>query len=134
MSKIVFVVFAVALVALATGFAVSSGRKPTGELPNLTGTWASWRSSFRITNASGHYEIDVTSPDGFLGGRYSGVARAAALEVAGPISALCGEIRYVKDGDKLEFCGEEFERTAQREKSAAPPGSSTGAEMRDRRS
>ena len=41
MSKIVFVSFAVAVVVLAAVFAISSARKPTGGLPDLTGSGAS---------------------------------------------------------------------------------------------
>jgi len=121
MNKIVFVLCA--LVALATVLAVSNARKPTDDLPDLTGSWASWRSSMRIARESGHYDIDVANPNGFLGGKYSGVVRAGTLEVAGPLAALCGEIRYVRQGDKLEYCGEEFAR-ASREDAMAPAVSS----------
>jgi hypothetical protein len=110
MGKTRLVLGAVALVALATSFAVFSGLKHTSELPDLTGTWKSWRSSFRISKGFGRYDVEVANPDGFLAGTYSGVPRAGAIEMTGPLSALCGEMKYVKDADKLEFCGEEFQR------------------------
>jgi hypothetical protein len=79
-------------------------------IPDLAGDWKSWRSTFRIARESDAYRIVVDNPNGFLGGTYIGTPHGSAVAVTGPLSALCREIRYVKDGDKLQFCGEEFER------------------------
>lgn len=116
--KTILVLVVVAVVTIASVAAIFGRTPRSAGVPNLEGDWSSWRSSFRIRKAEGRYTIDVTSPDGFLGGRYVGDAHDGAIHVKGPLSALCGQIRYVKEGDKLEFCGEEFERRG----SMAPGG------------
>ncbi len=95
-------------VAIAVGYAVR--RHDASAIPDLAGDWKSWRSAFRISHEGDAYKIVVDNPNGFLGGIYVGRPRGSAVAVTGPLSALCGEIQYVKDGDKLQFCGEEFER------------------------
>jgi hypothetical protein len=106
----VFAALALALVAIATVFAAFDRVPPRDALPNLSGEWKSWRSSFLITPRPGGYQIEVTNPDGFLGGVYIGEPKSDVLVVTGPMSSLCGEIRYIKDNDALEFCGESFQR------------------------
>ncbi len=100
------------LIVLAAAFAVGYAvrRHDASAIPDLAGDWKSWRSAFRISHEGDAYKIVVDNPNGFLGGIYVGRPRGSAVAVTGPLSALCGEIQYVKDGDKLQFCGEEFER------------------------
>jgi len=95
-------------VAIAVGYAVR--KHDASAIPDLAGDWKSWRSAFRISHDGDTYRIVVDDPNGFLGGTYIGKPRGGTVAVTGPLSALCGEIQYVKDGDKLQFCGEEFER------------------------
>jgi hypothetical protein len=95
-------------VAIAVGYAVR--KHDANAMPDLAGDWKSWRSAFRISHAGDAYRIVVDNPNGFLGGTYVGRPRGSVVAVSGPLSALCREIQYVKDGDKLQFCGEEFER------------------------
>jgi hypothetical protein len=76
--------------------------------PDLTGTWKSWRSDFRISKQGDLYTIVVNNPGGLLGGTYSGRFRNDAIQVSGPLAPLCGEISYSAETHKLEFCGEEF--------------------------
>jgi hypothetical protein len=93
-------------------------------IPDLSGGWKSWRSELRIARDGGTYRIAVTNPSGFLGGTYFGRPYDAVLAVSGPLAPLCSEMRYVKDGDKLQFCGEEFarvDRIARPVASAPPP-------------
>jgi hypothetical protein len=92
-------------------------------LPNLAGEWKSWRSAFRISREGDGYSIVVDNPSGFLGGVYAGKVRGDVVAVTGPLAPLCREIRYVKEGDKLQFCGEEFERVGR--EAAASDGSIT---------
>jgi hypothetical protein len=76
----------------------------------LTGEWKSWRSEFRISRADYGYRIVVNSPDGFLGGVYTGRLQHGALELEGPLAPLCGRMLYSRQDDALEFCGEQFQR------------------------
>jgi hypothetical protein len=99
-----------AAAAIAVGWAFFAHR--AASLPDLDGQWKSWRSELRIARDGGPYAIVVDNPTGFLGGVYSGEPRDGALALSGPLAALCRDMRYVKDGDKLQFCGEEFERVA----------------------
>lgn len=99
-----FVLAAFALVALTR----LRGHAST---PELAGRWKSWRSEFRISKQGDQYVIVVSNPAGLLGGTYSGRFRDGALRLTGPLAPLCGEISYSRESDKLEFCGEEFERS-----------------------
>jgi hypothetical protein len=78
--------------------------------PDLTGQWKSWRSDFRIASRDDGLDIEIHNPDGFLGGAYAGHLKRDVVTLTGPLSPLCGEMTYVRDADKLEFCGEEFQR------------------------
>ena len=78
--------------------------------PDLDGEWKSWRSEFRISRGDKGYTIVVNNPDGFLGGVYTGRLRRNVLKVEGPLAPLCSQIVYSSEDDKLEFCGEQFER------------------------
>jgi len=78
--------------------------------PDLTGHWQSWRSKLQISRRAELFMIEVSNPNGLLGGEYRGRLRGDAIHVAGPLAPLCPEIKYVPDTHKLEFCGEEFER------------------------
>jgi hypothetical protein len=109
----VFSALALALVAIATAFAAFDRGAPSDSLPDISGEWKSWRSTFRIAREPGGYRIEVTNPDGFLGGVYIGKPKGDVVVVSGPMSALCGEVRYAKDDDALEFCGEAFLRGPQ---------------------
>lgn len=120
--RIVLVAIAGVLLAFAAGIAMLSQSRRTADLPDVTGTWQSWRSHCRISKRSETYEIEVANPNGFLGGRYLGVPHGGNLQVTGPLSALCGEMTYVRDADKLEFCGEEFERVRSEETNAGAVG------------
>jgi hypothetical protein len=109
----VFAALALAIVAIATAFAAFDREPRRDLLPNISGEWKSWRSAFVITPKPGGYRIEVTNPDGFLGGIYIGEPRGDVVVVTGPLSALCGEIRYARDDNALEFCGESFQRGPQ---------------------
>jgi len=76
----------------------------------LTGQWKSWRSVLQISREGDRFRIAVENPNGLLGGTYQGEFQDGAIHVRGPLAPLCGEIRYVNDTRKLEFCGEEFVR------------------------
>ena len=78
--------------------------------PALAGEWKSWRSQFRIARQDGTYRISISNPNGFLGGEYTAKLDRDALDMSGPLAALCPRMQYVRDGDKLQFCGEEFDR------------------------
>jgi hypothetical protein len=78
--------------------------------PNLTGRWTSWRSELQISQDGDLLKIIINNPNGLLGGTYTGEFLHSAIHVSGPLAPLCGEIRYVRDTQKLEFCGEEFVR------------------------
>ena len=80
-------------------------------VPDLSGRWKSWRSELQISRKADVFTITVSNPSGLLGGQYSGSFRNGAIHVTGPLAPLCGSIDYVRDTHKLEFCGEEFERT-----------------------
>ncbi len=108
-----FAALALVLVAIATTVAAFDHGPPSDSLPNVGGEWKSWRSTFLITPESGGYRIEVSNPDGFLGGIYKGEVKGGVIVVTGPMAALCGEIRYAKDDDALEFCGEAFQRGPQ---------------------
>lgn len=82
----------------------------SSNVPPLTGHWKSWRSDMAISRHADLFTINVDNPRGLLGGRYTGHFRNDAIHVAGPLAPLCGEIKYVREARKLEFCGEEFER------------------------
>lgn len=107
MKRSVAIAGVVLVVALAA--VVASRMRGTAAIPDLAGDWKSWRSEFRVSRDGDRYRIVVTNPDGFLGGTYFGTPHGSVLVVAGPLAALCGRIEYVKEGDKLQFCGEEFE-------------------------
>jgi hypothetical protein len=109
---------ALLVVAIVVGYAVRV--HDASAIPDLAGEWKSWRSAFRISHEGDAYRIVVDNPNGFLGGTYTGKPHGAAVAVTGPLSALCSEIRYVKDGNKLQFCGEEFERVRATPVSDAP--------------
>jgi len=100
----------VAAAAMAAGWALVVHQRTS--LPDLSGHWKSWRSELQIARDGRAYSIVVDNPTGFLGGVYSGEAHRGTLALSGPLAALCREMKYVKDGDKLQFCGEEFERAA----------------------
>jgi len=82
-----------------------------GNAIDMSGNWKSWRSQMHIERATGGYAIDIDNPDGFLGGRYVGTPSGNVVKVQGPLSALCGRMAYSPEDDKLEFCGEQFERS-----------------------
>ncbi|HSC22388.1 MAG TPA: hypothetical protein VLG08_01635 [Casimicrobiaceae bacterium] len=108
MKRRIAVASLVAAAAVAVGWSLVVHRRAS--LPDLSGRWKSWRSELRIGRDGDAYAIVVDNPTGFLGGVYSGEPRGATLALTGPLAALCREMKYVKDGDKLQFCGEEFER------------------------
>ena len=108
MKKAIAIAPIVLAVAIAVGYAMH--KRDASAVPDLAGEWKSWRSAFRISHDGDAYKIVVDNPNGFLGGIYVGRPRGSIVAVTGPLSALCREIQYVKDGDKLQFCGEEFER------------------------
>lgn len=78
----------------------------------LAGDWKSWRTELHIARSEQGYAVRVVSPDGFLGGKYIGNLSGRVLTVRGPMSALCQTMAYSSEDDRLEFCGEQFERTA----------------------
>jgi len=78
--------------------------------PDLAGHWKSARSEFLIAKEGDGYAIVVTNPNGMLGGVYKGPYRDGAIRVSGPLAPICPEIKYVRDNDRLLFCGEEFVR------------------------
>lgn len=78
--------------------------------PDLSGQWKSWRSQLQISRKAELFTIEVSNPNGLLGGEYRGKLRGDAIHVTGPLAPLCPEIKYVSDTHKLEFCGEEFDR------------------------
>ncbi|MFZ0009965.1 MAG: hypothetical protein WAK94_17150 [Steroidobacteraceae bacterium] len=57
------------------------------------------------------FRIDISNPNGLLGGTYSGKFRDDAIHVTGPLAPLCGAMVYATDTHKLDFCGEEFARS-----------------------
>jgi hypothetical protein len=79
------------------------------QIPNIVGDWRSWRSDMHITQDGDSYRMAIVNPNGFLGGNYSGQLHRDVITVSGPLSTLCKRMQYVRDDDKLEFCGEEFE-------------------------
>jgi hypothetical protein len=80
------------------------------DAPNLIGRWKSWHSEMQISRDGDFLAITINNPNGLLGGNYSGKFLDGAIHVSGPLAPLCGEIRFFRDPQKLEFCGEEFER------------------------
>src|ERR1700728_1502286 len=80
------------------------------DAPNLMGRWKSWRSEMQISRDGDFFAITINNPNGLLGGNYSGKFLDGAIHVSGPLAPLCGEIRVFRNAQKLEFCGEEFER------------------------
>jgi hypothetical protein len=100
----------VVVFVLAIIVAVGWFRKHAGT-PSLAGGWKSWRSELRISSGDDGYRIVVSNPDGFLGGVYTGRLRHDALELDGPLAALCGRMLYSREDDALEFCGEQFQRS-----------------------
>ena len=108
MTRRIAAVVLLAAGAIAIGWALVFHQRPS--LPDLAGDWQSWRSTLRISHDGGGYAIVVDNPTGFLGGVYAGKPRDGGVTLEGPLAELCREMRYVKDGDKLQFCGEEFER------------------------
>ena len=80
------------------------------DAPNLIGRWKSWRSEMQISRDGDFLAITIDNPNGLLGGNYKGKFLDGAIHVSGPLAPLCGEIRFSRDTQKLEFCGEEFER------------------------
>jgi len=103
-----------ATVVLAAVAAITIMRPADHSRPELTGEWKSWRSDLRITLDGKRYRIEVDSPNGFLGGVYLGELNRDVIHVTGPLSPLCGEMRYQTESQKLEFCGEEFDRVPHR--------------------
>jgi hypothetical protein len=101
---VVTVAVALAAVAWVARLATSS------RAPPLTGQWKSWRSELQISRKAELFTIEVSNPNGLLGGEYRGKLRGDAIHVTGPLAPLCPEIKYVSNTHKLEFCGEEFER------------------------
>jgi hypothetical protein len=83
---------------------------PSHAVPNLAGHWQSWRSEMQISQNGDLFRIDISNPNGLLGGTYSGKFRDDAIHVTGPLAPLCGEMVYTTDTHKLDFCGEEFAR------------------------
>ena len=110
MKRTIAAVVFLSAAAVAIGWALVSHQRSS--LPDLAGDWKSWRSTLRIAHDGGAYAIVVDNPTGFLGGVYAGKPQSDALALTGPLAALCRDIKYVKDGGKLQFCGEEFERVA----------------------
>src|SRR5690349_13057887 len=108
MTRRIAAVVLLAAGAIAIGWALVFHQRPS--LPDLAGDWQSWRSTLRISHDGDGYAIVVDNPTGFLGGVYAGKPRDGGVTLEGPLAELCREMRYVKDGDKLQFCGEEFER------------------------
>jgi hypothetical protein len=92
--------------------------------PDLTGAWKSWRSELEISRKAELFTIEVSNPDGLLGGEYRGKLHGDAIHVTGPLAPLCPEMKYVSDTRKLEFCGEEFARV----RDAASPTSKAQAD------
>jgi hypothetical protein len=78
--------------------------------PNITGRWKSWRSDMQIAQDGELFTIKIDNPKGLLGGTYRGKFLNDAIHVTGPLAPLCGEVKYLPDTHKLEFCGEEFKR------------------------
>jgi hypothetical protein len=105
------IIFALAIAAMTGAALLRFGGYAAD--PDLTGTWKSWRSDFRISRQGDLYRIVVNNPGGLLGGTYSGRLRNDAIRVTGPLAPLCGEISYSAQTQKLEFCGEEFVRVPQ---------------------
>ena len=110
MKRTIAAVVFLAAAAVAIEWALVSHQRSS--LPDLAGDWKSWRSTLRIAHDGDGYAIVVDNPTGFLGGVYAGKPQGDALTLTGPLAALCRDIKYVKDGGKLQFCGEEFERVA----------------------
>ena len=102
------IIFALTIAALAA--AALTRLVAYAPAPDLTGTWKSWRSDFRISRQGDLYQIVVNNPRGLLGGTYRGRFRNGTLRVTGPLAPLCGQISYSAETHKLEFCGEEFMR------------------------
>jgi len=94
----------VVLIAIALSIACSAKE------PQLVGHWKSSRSTFVVTRDGDVYTVVVTNHNGMLGGTYVGLYRDGVIQVKGPLSAVCSEIRYARDTDHLQFCGEEFAR------------------------
>lgn len=80
------------------------------DAPNIIGRWKSWRSEMQISRDGDYLAIAIDNPNGLLGGHYRGKFLDGAIQVSGPLAPLCGEIRFYRDAQKLEFCGEEFDR------------------------
>ena len=99
-------------VAIAAAAAVAAWMHLERASPEIAGDWKSWRSELHIARSDRGYAIRVVSPDGFLGGHYTGNPRGSAVTLRGPLSALCGTMAYSKEDDSLEFCGEQFARAA----------------------
>jgi len=97
-------------IALAIGISAALRMRNAEAPPALAGEWKSWRSQFRIARQDDTYRIAISNPNGFLGGDYIGKLDGDTLDVTGPLAALCPRMTYVRDGDKLQFCGEEFDR------------------------
>jgi hypothetical protein len=117
------------LLAIAIVAAVAFRMHGAHALPDLAGDWASWRSKFRISHdGDDGYTVVVTNPNGFLGGTYTATPRGSVLALRGPLAALCGQIEYVKDEDKLQFCGEEFQRAQPGSGAAAAPARASNHE------
>lgn len=107
-SRLVATVLGVAVVGAA---AIALWMHLRGGSIVIAGDWKSWRSELHIAPSDRGYAIRVVSPDGLLGGLYTGSLRGSTLTVHGPLSALCGVMAYSKENDSFEFCGEQFART-----------------------
>lgn len=116
MNRRIWTIAAVSLALAAVGWVVRLAG--SSQLPDLTGQWRSWRSELQISRKAELFTIEVSNPNGLLGGEYRGKLRGGAIHVTGPLAPLCPEIKYVSDTRKLEFCGEEFDRVP---KPAAQP-------------
>ena len=109
MSRGIAIIFAFAFAIAVILFVWVIGTESRTTL-ELIGQWKSWRSDLRISREGDIYKIIVDNPRGLLGGTYMAKLRGTVLYVTGPLASLCGEMDYLKDTDKLEFCGEEFTR------------------------
>lgn len=98
--------------AILTAAAIAAWIHFAGGSADIAGDWKSWRSELHIARSNRGYAIRVVSPDGFLGGLYTGNPHGSTLTMLGPLSALCRTMAYSKDDDSLEFCGEQFARIA----------------------
>ena len=62
------------------------------------------------THNEGVRAIVASNPTGLLSGNYTGEFRNDGIALKGPLAPLCGDAHYLRETDKLQFCGEEFAR------------------------